>query len=142
MANRWDTDPGLVNSKILRACGVFNSKHECSRVKLKIPNTNGVTHESCWRGRGGSTLLTDDLYVIVLGSHVQSTLDHRGCFFQLNYSPKSVKRTCHPEAVSDGWGVVIEMSRVEQVIYSERLRRTETLVFLQDLFQEDAAVSV
>lgn len=117
---------GLVNLRILRACGVFNSKHGYSRAVLKIPNTNGVVPQPSWAGE--PTLLTDDFCVIVperiRGALQTQLLDANDCFFQLNYSPKSDRTKVDPGSFADG-GIVVEMSKIEQAICSENARGYE-----------------
>lgn len=117
---------GLVNLRILRACGVFNSKHGHSRAMLKIPNTNGVVPQSSWAGE--PTLLTDDFCVIVPEKRPSSLqtrlLDNNDCFFQLNYSPKTGRAKVDSGSFADG-GIVVEMSRIEQAVCSEDARGYE-----------------
>ena len=103
---------GLVNLRILRACGVFNSKHGYSRAVLKMPNTTGVVPQPSWAGE--PTLLTDDFCVIVpektCGALQTQLLDDNDCFFQLNYSPKSVRTKVDSGSFADG-GIVVGRGR-------------------------------
>ncbi|KAK2811897.1 hypothetical protein Q5P01_000119 [Channa striata] len=81
---------GLVNLKILRACGVFHAKHGRHRAMLKIPATRGVRPQP--RGRGGPRArLADDLCFGEADEPwpcaAPAPLSDRGdCYFQLNYS--------------------------------------------------------
>ncbi|TKS65619.1 Flap endonuclease 1 [Collichthys lucidus] len=120
---------GLVNLRILRACGVFHSKHGRSRAVLKIPNTSGVLPEPRWSGE--PTLLTDDLCVIVPdkggpGALPAWLLDRGDCFFQLNYSPGCTGASGELAALSaEGTAALIEMSGIERAVRSESARGYE-----------------
>ena len=111
---------GLVDLKILRACGVFHSKHGYSRALLKMPNTYGVIPEPRWLGQ--PTLLTDALCIADERQRVlpESLLCSSECVFQLNYSPQTMKMTTF--TVDTEKSVVLEMSRLEQAVCSEDAR--------------------
>lgn len=117
---------GLLNIKILRACGVFHKKHGGGRAVLRIPKTKGVLPRPRWLGE--DTVLSDDLCVIDhYTSHPSSSptpvLEQRG-YFQLNYSPSSAPNTrISPRSTSDG--AEAQMSRIEQAICSDTARGYE-----------------
>lgn len=114
---------GLLNMKILRACGLFNKKHGSTRAVLLIPKTKGVVPTPRWLGK--TTLLSDDTCVIDhskgCGALPAPSLEQT-CFFQLNYSP-STPTDRDIRTTMDG--VEVQMSRIEQAVCSAKARGYE-----------------
>lgn len=116
---------GLVNIKILRACGVFHKKHGSGRAVLHIPRTKGVVPTPKWLGE--DTVLSDNLCVIELNASCAEGLpalliEQMGFFFQINYFPSSL---CDRERRNASDGLQVQMSRIEQAICSNTARGYE-----------------
>ncbi|KAK7878298.1 hypothetical protein WMY93_031117 [Mugilogobius chulae] len=113
---------GLINLKILIACGVFQSRRGRSRVLLKIPKIKGVIPERALSGL--HSVLTDDLCVVRSSRNARrpatSVDSGQGCFFQMNYSPLHA-----PVDTTFSCEALCEMSKIEQAVRSERAKGHE-----------------